>query len=48
MDPLRVIFRRAIRREEGVAIDPTEGLEAFYAGLAFGKALEAHQLGIQA
>lgn len=27
LDPLRVIYRRAIRREEGVAIDPTEGLE---------------------
>jgi integrase len=27
LDPLRVIFRRAIRREEGVAVDPTEGLE---------------------
>lgn len=27
LDPLRVIYRRAIRREEGVAVDPTEGLE---------------------
>jgi hypothetical protein len=27
LDPLRVIFRRAIRREEGIAVDPTEGLE---------------------
>lgn len=27
LDPLRVIYRRAIRREEGVTIDPTEGLE---------------------
>jgi integrase len=27
VDPLRVIYRRAIRRDEGVTIDPTEGLE---------------------
>jgi integrase len=27
LDPLRVIFRRAIRREEGVSVDPTKGLE---------------------
>ncbi len=27
LDPLRVVYRRAIRREEGVTIDPTEGLE---------------------
>ncbi len=27
LDPLRVIYRRAIRRDEGVTIDPTEGLE---------------------
>jgi integrase len=27
LDPLRVIFRRAIRREEVIAVDPTEGLE---------------------
>ena len=27
LDPLRVIYRRAIRREEGVTVDPTEGLE---------------------
>jgi integrase len=27
LDPLRVIFRRAIRREEGISVDPTEGLE---------------------
>jgi integrase len=27
LDPLRSIFRRAIRREEGVAVDPTKGLE---------------------
>jgi integrase len=27
LDPLRVIYRRAIRREEGIAVDPTEGLE---------------------
>jgi integrase len=27
LDPLRVIYRRAARREEGVAMDPTEGLE---------------------
>ena len=27
LDPLRVIYRRAIRRDEGVMIDPTEGLE---------------------
>lgn len=27
LDPLRVIFRRAIRREEGVGVDPTKELE---------------------
>src|SRR5664279_339891 len=27
LDPLRVIYRRAIRRDEGVTIDPTDGLE---------------------
>ncbi len=27
LDPLRVIYRRAIRRDEGVTADPTEGLE---------------------
>jgi integrase len=27
LDPLRVIYRRAIRRDEGVTVDPTEGLE---------------------
>ena len=27
LDPLRVIYRRAIQREEGVSIDPTERLE---------------------
>ena len=27
LDPLRVIYRRAIRREEGIVVDPTEGLE---------------------
>jgi integrase len=27
LDPLRVIYRRAIRREEVIAVDPTEGLE---------------------
>jgi integrase len=27
LDGLRVIYRRAIRREEGVAVDPTKGLE---------------------
>jgi integrase len=27
LDPLRVIYRRAIRRDEGVMVDPTEGLE---------------------
>jgi integrase len=27
LDPLRVIYRRAIRREEGVVVDPSEGLE---------------------
>jgi integrase len=27
LDPLRVIYRRAIRGDEGVTIDPTDGLE---------------------